>query len=370
MRHIGYIKDPADCNHYIPNPDIAPIIRRIFMLARNGKTPTEIAIILTYEKTILPSEIVGNNHIRKDGISRGWNRNTVVKILQNITYLGHVSNGNTKKVSYKSKKILIMPKEERTIVKNMHTAIIDQETFDIVQDMIKSRQGVRTKTYDWLIKGLIYCKECGKKLSLVPQKQANKTTFYLRCNTYACNTHLGLCTPHSNNLEKTTNFIIEQIKRRCKQFLNEEKYRKLAESTKNKILDNKFNTKGEILVLEKKKKEINNKIDQIYEDKHKGLFQNEDFTRLYTKNIENRKLIEERIKQLEALEEREETGADIGQIVKNFVEMKEITRTMLVSLIDKIEISESKEITIYYKFNILNMTELQDEKSLINTKVT
>ena len=64
-----------------------------------------------------------------------------------------------------------MPKEERIIVKNMHTPLIDQETFDIVQDMIESRKGVRTKKYDWLIKGLIQCKECGKKLGLVPQKQ-------------------------------------------------------------------------------------------------------------------------------------------------------------------------------------------------------
>lgn len=366
MQHIGYIKDPLDYNHYIPDQDIAPIVKRIFMLSRNGMPSTEIAKILTNEKTIVPSEIVGNNHTRKDGIARGWNRNTVNRILQNITYLGHVSNGNTKKVSYKSKKTLIMPKDERIIVKNMHTALIDQETFDIVQDMIASRKGVRTKTYDWLLKGLIHCKECGKKLSLVPQKHPNKTTFYLRCNTYASNTHLGLCTPHSSNMEKVTNFIIEQIKQRCKQFLDEEKYQKLATTSKNKILDNKFNIKGEILVLEKKIKEINNRIDQIYEDKYKGILQDEDFMRLSTKNIENRKDLEERIKQLEKLEEKEETQVDIGGLVKDFVEMKEITRTMLVSLVDKIEISESKEITIYYKFNILNMTELQDNNNLEN----
>ena len=133
------MKDPLDYNHYIPDPDIAPIVRRIFMLAKNGMTPTNIARLLTKEKVLLPSEVVGNNHLRKDGIARGWNRNTVNRILQNITYLGHVSNGNKKKISYKSKKVMVMPKEERIIVKNMHTPLIDQETFDIVQDMIKSR---------------------------------------------------------------------------------------------------------------------------------------------------------------------------------------------------------------------------------------
>ena len=326
--------------------------------------PTEIGRILTDERTIVPSEVVGNTHTRKGEIKRGWNRNTVVRILQNVTYLGWVSNGNTKKVSYKSKKVLIMPKDERIIVKDMHIPLIDQETFDIVQEMIASRTGVRTKSYDWLLKGLICCKECGKKLSIVPQKHPNKTTFYLRCNTYATNTHLELCTPHSNNLEKVTNVVIEQIRNRCKQFLDEEQYQKLATTTKDKILENKFNIRGEILVLEKKIREINNRIDSIYEDKYKGLFEDEDFTRLYTKNLEDRKALEERIEQLKQKEQKEDKQVDIKQLVTDFVNMKEITRTMLVSLVDRIEISQEKEITIYYKFNILNVAEVKDNENL------
>ena len=351
----GYKKDPLDYNHYVIDQDIAPIVRRIFMLARNGMTPTEIGKILTDERTLVPSEIVGNGHTRKDGIKRGWNRNTVKRILQNVTYLGWVSNGNTKKINYKSKKTMIMPKEDRIIVKDMHTPIIDEETFNIVQDMIKSRTGVRTKSYDWLLKGLVCCKECGKKLSLVPQKHPNKTTFYLRCNTYASNTQLGLCTPHSNNLEKVTEFVIEQIKKRCRKFLDEEKYTKIANTSKDKIIKDRFNVKNEILILEKKVKDINKRIDKLYEDKYNGLFEDEDFTRLYSKQIENRKQAEERIKQLQELEEKEDSSIDINKLVNDFVNMKEITRTMLVSLVDKIEISENKEITIYYKFNILNM---------------
>ena len=63
------------------------------MMARNGMTPTEIGKILTNEKTLVPSEIVGNSHLRTDDeLKRGWNRNTVKRILQNVTYLGWVSN--------------------------------------------------------------------------------------------------------------------------------------------------------------------------------------------------------------------------------------------------------------------------------------
>ena len=350
----GYKKDPLDYNHYVIDQDIAPIVKRIFMFARRGKTPTEISKILSMEKTLVPSEIVGNTHTRKDGINIAWNRNTVKRILQNVTYLGWVSNGNTKKINYKSKKTMIMPKEDRIIVKGMHTPIIDEETFNIVQDMIKSRTATRVKTYDWLLKGLVYCKECGKKLSIVPQKNQIKTNFYLRCNTYANNTHLGFCTPHSNNLEKITNCVIEQIRTRCKKFLSEEKYKKIAITSKDKIIQDKFNIKNELLILERKIKDINKKIDKLYEDKYNGLFENEDFSRLYSKQIENRKQIEERIKQLEKSEEKEDLSVDIKKLVEDFVNMKEITRTMLISLVNKIEISENKEITIYYRFNILN----------------
>ena len=350
----GYKKDPLDYNHYIIDQDIAPIVKRIFMFARKGKTPTEISRILTKEKALVPSEIVGNTHTRKSETRIGWNRNTVKRILQNVTYLGWVSNGNTKKINYKSKKTMVMPKEDRIIVKGMHTPIIDEETFNIVQDMIKSRTSTRVKTYDWLLKGLIYCKECGKKLSIVPQKNNIKTNFYLRCNTYARNTHLNFCTPHSNNLEKVTNFVIEQIKSRCKDFLNEEKYTQIANASKEKIIEDKFNLKNEILILEKKIKDINKKIDKLYEDKYNGLFENEDFSRIYSKHIDSIKQIEERIKQLKKSEEKEDLSVDIKELVENFINMKEITRTILISLVNKIEISENKEITIYYKFNILN----------------
>lgn len=259
-----------------------------------------------------------------------------------------------------------MPMEERTIVKGKHIPLIDEETFNIVQDMIKSRTCTRVKSYDWLLKGLLTCKECGKKLSIVPQKHPNKTTFYARCNTYACNTHLHLCTPHSNNLEKLTNYVLEQVKARCREFLDENKYMNVANSSKDTILKDRLNFKNEILVLEKKLKDIDKIIDKLYEDKCKGLFQDEDFTRLYSKQTEMRKDINDRIKCLQKQIENEDSSVDINKLVKDFVELKEITRTMLVSLVDRIEVSEDKEITIYYKFNILNIRKLNDEEEIIN----
>ncbi len=367
----GYQKDPADKNHYIIDPVIAPTVKRMFAIAIEGKTPTEIGTILTDEGIPVPSEVVGNNHTRKGAVKRGWNRNTVVKVLQNETYLGWVVNGNTRKVSYKNKKIVSVPKEDRILRKGMHEPIIDEATFNLVQSMIESRKSTRVKTYDWLLKGLVYCKECGKKLSIVAQKHPHKTTFYLRCNTYACNTHLGLCTPHSNNYEKLENAVITQIKKRCMEFLQEERYQQIANKSKDKLLNNRFSLKNQILLQEKKLEDTNNIIDKLYKEKCLGKLQEEDFTRMYLLYTEDRKAIKESIEKLKQEEEESKTPkkVDIMKIVKEFVSFKEITREMLVSLVDRIEIAENKEITIYYNFSILNVAEIQDQQEESNLQV-
>lgn len=367
----GYQKDPIDKNHYIIDPIIAPTVKRMFAMAVEGKTPTEIGTILTDEGIPVPSEVVGNNHTRKGAVKRGWNRNTVVKVLQNETYLGWVVNGNTRKVSYKNKKVVTVPKEDRIRKKNMHEPLVDEATFNLVQSMIESRKSTRVKTYDWLLKGLVCCKECGKKLSIVAQKHPNKTTFYLRCNTYACNTHLGLCTPHSNNYEKLENAVITQIKKRCMEFLQEERYQQIANKSKDKLLNNKFSLKNQIRLQEKKLEDTNNIIDKLYKEKCLGKLQEEDFTRMYVLYTEDRKAINESIEKLKQEEEESKTPkkVDIMKIVKEFVSFKEITREMLVSLVDRIEIAENKEITIYYNFSILNVAEVQDQQEESNLQV-
>ena len=354
----GYKKDPKDYNHYVIDWEVAPIVQRIFELAKSGKTATQIANMMTLEKVLLPSEIVGNTHTRSDAIRRGWNRNTVNRILQNVTYLGWVSNGNTKKVNYKSKKTMVMPKENRIVVKNMHTPIIDVETFETVQAMLETRRGVRVKNYDWLLKGIIYCRECGKKMSLVPQKRPDgRTLFYFRCNTYASNPSFHLCTPHSSNLEKTTDCVLKMIKEKCKEVLDEDKFIKIAQN--KEALD----MKNEILISEKNILEINNKIDELYSEKFKRMFDDGDFQRIYINLKEQRAKSEERIEKLKKKIGKQESADEIKKVIRQFYNNKQITRYDLISLVDRVEITEDKKISIHYKYNLLNQeisTNLED----------
>ena len=83
---------------------------------------------------------------------------------------------------------------------------------------------------------------------------------------------------------------------------------------------------------------------------------------MYARYTEERKALNERIEQMKQLDQDEDKKVDIMKIVKEFVSFKEVTREMLVSLVDRIEISQDKEVTIYYKFSILNVAELKDQE--------
>ncbi len=327
-----------------------------------GTLPTDVAQWLNDNNVPVPSESVGNAHTRRyNEVKRKWNRTTVVRIAKDRTYLGNVINGKSKKVSYKSKRIIQIPNEEQIEVKGMHEPLVDQETFDIVQRMIESRRRTRVKKHDFLLKGLLECAECGKKLSVLTLKQKSGNSIqYLRCNTYASMTRLKLCTPHSNNCEKLTNAVIKTIKERLKEYLKEDELFKLAEKVKDTNAYKKNLIQNQIQANQSKIEIMNKKIDQLYEDKLSGIINVDDFERMYISTLDRKKELEEMIKNL--LKQKEETSheVDLKKEVTNFIKARKITREMIVSLVDKITVSEEKEIKIYYKFSILNEDNKQD----------
>ncbi len=361
----GYKKDPKDKNHYIIDQDVAPIIKEIFEIAKEGKTPTQIARIMTEKNVKLPCDVVGNTHTRTiDEIKRRWNRNTVKRILMNQEYLGKVINGKARKINYKSKKIILIPKDEWIISENMHEAIIDKDTFNIVQELIKSRTSTRTRKHDWLLNGLLKCAECGKNLSLGWQKSrwTGKSTYYTGCNTYRINTALHLCTPHSNNIEILTKAVIENIKSTCKKYLELEKikYNDIIKEEDRKLKNEINNNKNEINNINKKISIVNKKIEMIYDDKLNGILTSEDFKKFYKSYNDEKKELQDKANVLKEDSKNEEKVADFDAIINDFVSQKKISREQLVQLVDKITISQEKVIKIYYKFNILNKLDKQE----------
>lgn len=169
---------------------------------------------------------------------------------------------------------------------------------------------------------------------------------------------------------QVTDIVIKQVKKRCKDFIIEQEYCKTGWSLTSKINSRKNIINNEIALLKKQLNDWNQKIDKIYDDKVSSLITEEDFKRLYIKFIENRDATQKSIEELEMSNDEKEKVVDVIKIVKNFLKMKEITRTMLVQLVDKVTINEQKEITIYYKFKLLNMKAIKNnEEEIVNQNI-
>ena len=107
-------------------------------------------------------------------------------------------------------------------------------------------------------------------------------------------------------------------------------------------------------ILEKKKKDTDKIIEKLYEDKCSGILAEEDFTRIYTKQTQIRREASERILTLKRQLDNEDITVDINKLLKTILEQTEPKKENLVTLVDRIEVSEDKKINIIYKFNILN----------------
>ena len=89
-----------------------------------------------------------------------WNATTLSDMLKNEVYIGNTVQNKVSVVSYKVKKLRKLEKERYIRVNNTHEAIIDKDIFENVQIIHKERSKRVVKQYDYLLRGLIYCKHC------------------------------------------------------------------------------------------------------------------------------------------------------------------------------------------------------------------
>ena len=167
----GYRKDMEDKTHWIVDKDAADVVREIFRLCMNGYGPTQIAKELRKRKIETPAEYgkrMGVNvpaaAYRENDDPYRWTTSTVVHILERQEYLGRTVNFKTYRKSYKLKKQMKNDPSEWQVFENTHEAIIDKETFDIVQRIRDGRRRVTPMGEMPILSGMVYCADCGQKL--------------------------------------------------------------------------------------------------------------------------------------------------------------------------------------------------------------
>ena len=160
---------------------------------------------------------------RKTALYSSWKQTTIRRILDNRVYLGELVQFKRKKVNYKSKKRINVPEEERYICKNTHEPIIDEESFNTVQQILKKNKSFKGTKHDYLFKGLLYCAECGARLNITYSNYALKKYGEYRyttiCYSYS-RLYSDICTRHSNSIFELEDVLIKHIKSVCSNYIN------------------------------------------------------------------------------------------------------------------------------------------------------
>lgn len=352
----GYKMHPTQRNAIVVDENAAPVVRRIFAMALAGQSCRGIAAALNQEGVPSPAVYCGWK-VRYPGPYSGmWSSERISEMLKNETYIGNMVQGRQVKVNYKSKKCLRQAPENWVVVENTHEPLVDRETFQKVQVMLNSRKSTRSRTYDFLLKGLIFCHECGYPLAVVNRKNAKgEDVLYFLCRTYQRFTKAGVCTCHSIKEETVTQAVIQKVRQVCHRYLHPEELLPLAEQAVEEA-QKKNALETEMTAVQAKIESMSSNLDKMYMDRLSGLLSEEDFQRVYLKVKRDRSVLEQRLKTLREQADAPHTTEEKAKaLVTRFLETAPASRELLVSLIDRVELTQDKEIILKFRFHELDI---------------
>lgn len=354
----GYKKDPLDHNHLVIDDYAAEVVRRIFDLYIQGYGKAKIGAILSSEGILIPThykrEVLGINFKNGKEIetTKNWSYQTIHTILNNETYIGNLIQNKANKLSYKDRKCKKLSKDKWIKVENTHEPIINKVTFDLVQKL----QRVRTKSVDviatnGIFSGLLFCADCKHAMSRKYARRGNKGFIGYICKTYKVHGK-QFCESHSIDKEELEEAVLMSIQDQARKILREEDIDEL----KNMQFINrrKISTDTQLQSFQNRIDKILNFKRKTYDNFMEELITKADYIKFvaeYDREIsELRQQIEVINEEAEVQEQLEIQYDEWVEAFKNYINIKELTRDVVIELIDKIEVNKDRSINIYYKF--------------------
>lgn len=362
---FGYKKDPNDKDKWIIDEEAAATVRRIFQMYVDGYRISEIGHKLTEEKVETPILYYMNRGIKTNARSEYpeiWDLMSIKYILSQTAYAGHTVNFQTAVKSYKTKKQIRLPKEDWIIYRNTQEPIIDEKTFETVQQMRKVKRARTKYNEPNMFSGLLYCADCGNHLT-IQRVARNRKMDNFSCATYR-KKKKGLCSCHRILVSDLETIVKEDLQKVCEYvFLHEKEFTdEYLSGSKKETIKFQAKTKTELKRLSERQEEIGKIIRKLYEDNVNGRITDERFDFL-AKSYEDecndlKTKIQELQNALAASVQDEENLLKFLKVVKSYTEIEELTPEILNSFIEKIYIGETEkydgrkmqEVEIIYKF--------------------
>lgn len=375
----GFIKDHNDKYHWLVDEDAAEVIKEIFRLAVQGHGPSKIATILTQRKILNPtgyknSKGIANTHSKDNIDPYWWDWSVVSDILSRQEYLGHTVNFKTGRKSYKNKKSYINPPSKWVIIKNTHDAIIDQETFDIVQRLKEGRKRANTPMGEMpVLSGMLYCADCGKKLYVCRTKSLQPSAYYYCCSTYR--KRQGLCSAHQIRIKVIDSIVLNDIKMHIEfARAHEDEFIKLVSNETSAYTAKALSSLTKDLNASKTRFEkLDAIIQNLYEDKISGIVSEDRFKKMNENYEQEQNSLKEKIAELEgkikAINEQTASTSHFMELVQKYTRIDTLIHEVAREFIEKIIIHKAEKvdghrqmkIDIFY--NGIGKVDLPNEKA-------
>lgn len=339
----GYKKDPRDKNHLIIDEETAVYVRQIYKAFLAGDTILGIAHKMSMNKVPTPSQ---QKHLTatQNTFKGIWNDVIVRRILTNPTYVGHLTQNMSRKISYKVDKKVRLPKSEWIIIKNTHEPIISQADFDAVAQMLSkhgyNKQQRAGKTH--LLSGLVFCKDCGGSMSFVKQSEKR---IYLVCSRWRKNAKLGVCTSHCIREDYVENVIKNNL-RALASVVNTSEI--LTDA--NAFFDRGNDNERLLESLKRKIELCKNTALSLYKDKISKVISEEEYIELNRGIKSERAVYKQQFDELQTEAEQTSTKKDMKMLLTNILSFESVDRNTLLMLIDRVYIGKNKDIEIQFKF--------------------
>ena len=350
----GYIKNPDDPRFWVVEPEAAEVVRRIYRMALEGYGLAEIAARLAADGVVNPTY-----YWRSRGTSRGgskstveptkWGHTTVKKILTLQEYCGDVINFKSYSKSYKMKKRIENPEENRAIFLNVHEAIIDRQTWEKVQTLQKgTRRKKPTVTQEpSVFSGLLKCPECGGNLNF-HFNQNNHDIKFFSCQNH--NSGYRKCSKtHYIRLDFLEQVVLYEVKRlACFASEYENDFIKVMIGHSAKVAENAtLRKQRELDALTARDRELDMLFERLYEDNVARKIDDARFAKMSKRYEQEQGENAKKIKALRLeLKKDESKRMDIDDFlgtVRRYTDATTITKRMVAELIDHIEVYHAEK---------------------------
>ena len=350
----GYIKNPDDPRFWVIEQEAAEVVRRIYRMALEGYGLAEIAARLAADGVVNPTY-----YWRSRGTSRGgskstveptkWGHTTVKKILTLQEYCGDVINFKSYSKSYKMKKRIENPEENRAIFLNVHEAIIDRQTWEKVQALQKgTRRKKPTVTQEpSVFSGLLKCPECGGNLNF-HFNQNNHDIKFFSCQNH--NSGYRKCSKtHYIRLDFLEQVVLYEVKRlACFASEYENDFIKAMIGRSAKVAENTaLRKQRELDALTARDRELDMLFERLYEDNVAGKIDDARFAKMSKRyeqeQGENAKKIKALRLELKKDESKRMDIDDFLETVRRYTDATTITKRMVAELIDHIEVYHAEK---------------------------